>query len=294
VRWAVPLAAAATAVALWVNVDRQAREVPAPLPAPQSQQVAVDAVSPAAPPSANPSAAPVEGVPAEKPARLAGADAAKEVTEARRGNREPSPARDEERAAARKQEGALAKAEEKASSTAAASPSVPSAAPAAPAPAATPAVPPPAGANESARFRSDVDKLAAARQLGQVLPVLEVASPDPLVRWRVRGALIDRSVDGGQTWRAPATVPGAEFLAGSSPSPNIAWLAGRRGTVARTTDGDKWQRLEFPETVDLTGIQALSDREATVTTADGRAFRTIDGGRTWSRQEGAEETEIAE
>jgi hypothetical protein len=291
VRWAVPVAAAATAVALWVNVDRAAREATTPAPG----RVAVDALAPVPPPP-NPSAAPLESQPQQKPGRLAGADADKDVAkdaarpatpqlEARSGNREPSARSDATRDEARQQERALARAEEKA--PAATVPALPTAAPsAAPAAAgAAPASPPaPAAANESQRFRA-AENMAAARQVGQVLAMLDVVSPDPQVRWRVRGVLIDRSVDGGKTWRSLAPLRDAVFLSGSSPSPTIAWVAGRRGAVARTSDGETWQRLEFPETVDLTAIHAVSEREATVTTADGRAFRTSDGGRTWSLQE---------
>ena len=43
----------------------------------------------------------------------------------------------------------------------------------------------------------------------------------------------------------------ANILAGSSPSPRVAWLAGRGGAVVRTIDGSQWERVVFPETVDL-------------------------------------------
>ncbi len=113
---------------------------------------------------------------------------------------------------------------------------------------------------------------------------LDIVSPDPMVRWRVSSQGVQRSVDGGKTWGAPFAIA-ANILAGSSPSPRVAWLAGRGGAVVRTIDGSQWERVVFPETVDLLRIRATSDREAEVTLPDGRIFRTADGGRTWSLQE---------
>ena len=44
---------------------------------------------------------------------------------------------------------------------------------------------------------------------------------------------------------------------------------------------DQW--LAFPENVDLAGVRATDARTAVVTTVDGRAFGTTDGGSTWTR-----------
>jgi photosystem II stability/assembly factor-like uncharacterized protein len=48
-------------------------------------------------------------------------------------------------------------------------------------------------------------------------------------------------------------------------------------------DGRSWRRVTFPETVDLRAVTAADVDNATVTTADGRVFVTVDGGQTWSR-----------
>jgi photosystem II stability/assembly factor-like uncharacterized protein len=115
-------------------------------------------------------------------------------------------------------------------------------------------------------------------------PPLVVVSPHQGVRWRVDASGVQRSSDGGKTWGASVPID-AEILAGSSPSMNVAWLAGRAGVVLRTIDGTTWERLMFPESVDMGAIRALSEREALVTLPDGRVFRTTDGGRSWSMQE---------
>ena len=73
------------------------------------------------------------------------------------------------------------------------------------------------------------------------------------------------------------------LTAGASPAPSICWLVGRQGIVLLSTDGRTWRRVAFPETADLSSVRATDDKSATVNTSDGRAFRTTDGGRTWTR-----------
>jgi len=112
--------------------------------------------------------------------------------------------------------------------------------------------------------------------------LLEIASPDPTVRWRIApGGSVERTANGGTTWEAVPTGAGAELTAGASPSAAVCWLVGRAGTVLLSTDGRTWRQLPFPEMIDLAAVQAPDARTATVTTADGRMFRTTDGGLTW-------------
>ena len=96
---------------------------------------------------------------------------------------------------------------------------------------------------------------------------------------------VRRSTDGGKTWGSAVAVFHADLLAGSSPAPTVAWVVGRTGVVVLSTDGQTWRRLPFPEAVDLTEVRARNERDADVTTADGRVFRTGDGGQTWTLQE---------
>jgi photosystem II stability/assembly factor-like uncharacterized protein len=58
---------------------------------------------------------------------------------------------------------------------------------------------------------------------------------------------------------------------------------GAAGTVLRTTDGRAWRRTSVPDPADLAAVSAKDADIATVTTVDGRVFRTTDGGITWSR-----------
>jgi len=84
--------------------------------------------------------------------------------------------------------------------------------------------------------------------------------------------------------RAQVALPDdVQITATASPSASITWFVGRAGVVLLTVDGKTVARLPFPETVDLTAITATDARTAIVTTADGRVFRTEDGGKTWRR-----------
>ncbi len=111
-----------------------------------------------------------------------------------------------------------------------------------------------------------------------------VASPDSLTRWRIATpGSVQRSTDGGITWETQATGAAVTLTAGASPSPSVCWLVGPGGIVVITTDGRSWERLSFPEVVDLVAIRATDDKTATVTTADGRRFTTRNRGQTWVR-----------
>ena len=133
--------------------------------------------------------------------------------------------------------------------------------------------------------QSSVRAAAPARELrfAQKAAPLEIASPNPSIRWRIGPAgSIEYSTTSGASWRPLVSGVSSDLTAGSSPAPSVCWIVGRAGTVLLTTDGTRWQRIAFPETVDLTAIQATDARTATVTAANGRAFRTTDGGTTWS------------
>ena len=113
---------------------------------------------------------------------------------------------------------------------------------------------------------------------------IEIASPDPAIRWRIgAGGSVQYSTNGGSTWEALSTGVSADLTAGASPSPSICWLVGRAGTVLLSTDGRRWQRVPFPEPADLVQVRATDAGTASVTTADGRTFSTTNGGRTWDR-----------
>lgn len=204
----------------------------------------------------------------DAPAKLADAKAAKEES-ARRDEApaQPSGTRDQRQNAQNEKKDA--KRESDADRLGQTKNVAPPAAPAA-------AAAPPAAAAEKAAGR--LERNAA---LADAFAFLEIRSPDAAIRWRVKGALVERSTDGGTTWTAVPTGIDADLTAGSSPAPSICWLVGRRGMVLLSADARTWRRIAFPEVTDLTAITATDARTAVVTTADGRTFATTDGGVTW-------------
>ena len=120
--------------------------------------------------------------------------------------------------------------------------------------------------------------------MSRVTAPLEIPTPVASIRWRVTSAAgAERTTNSGATWVA---VPGVDFSnwrAGSAPSADVCWLVGPGGRVFRSTDGGRFTRVAFPEAVDLVAVTATDARIAAVTTADGRTFRTGDGGVTWTR-----------
>lgn len=222
--WAVPMAAAATAIAIWVLIPGQ-RQVPTAAPVQQAERSAgsdaaiqterVEPVEPIKPEPSEPTEA------SEPPASIA----------------PPAP-------------------------TAPTEPIEPKLT----APAAT-----------SELRQQDANAAAAPAAAPPAAPVA-VAPSAKVFAERAQAAPLC-----GASWSA--AMPAAAVLtAGSSPSAGICWVVGRGGSIWRSTDGQSWVRMNFPEMTDLSGVQASDSRNATVTTADGRRFRTADGGMTWVQQ----------
>jgi hypothetical protein len=139
--------------------------------------------------------------------------------------------------------------------------------------------------SSAAPLASVPDKAAAparlAERAAEAALAVEIVSPDPAVRWRVAGSLVQRSTDGGARWEDLSTGVAAEFTAGAAPSSSVCWLVGRGGVVLLSTDGRLWRRTAFPEMTDLSAIRARDAQAASVSTIDGRSFSTTDGGATW-------------
>jgi hypothetical protein len=112
---------------------------------------------------------------------------------------------------------------------------------------------------------------------------IDIASPDPARRWRIRVGLVERTTAGGSTWQQ-ATIPsGAIVTGGASPAPDVCWLVGPSGTVLRTTDGLTFEAMSIAGAGTLTSIRATDATHASVTADDGRTYSTSDGGRSWTR-----------
>ena len=124
------------------------------------------------------------------------------------------------------------------------------------------------------------------------IPAL-MKAPSGSTFWRAgKDGSIERSTDAGRTWTAQARPSREDWLAGAVISDRIGWLVGRNGAIAKTTDGEHWERVMPPPQVadsaakspDWTGITARDAQIATITARDGRRFATQDGGKTWQAQ----------
>ncbi len=118
-------------------------------------------------------------------------------------------------------------------------------------------------------------------------------APSSSILWRAGIAgMIERSNDAGKTWVSHSSPSREDWLAGAAVSRTLCWIAGRNGAIARTTDGENWQRItppiiftgadgRLPDWISIAARDALS---ATIVASDGRRFATADGGKTWQAQ----------
>ena len=274
-RWLVPIATAAVAVVAWVAVQDQRESVrPVDMIAPPASAPAPPAAPPAelkreAAPQAN-----VGGVAAEKSPAPA-LEKRKPVVSARRDEQAKIQAEDE--AAKREQLERLARDGLVPQPRSAVAPPPPVAAP--------PAKPVAAPQAAAATTRTAEQTITQSQFRSAIAPTF-VVSPDPNMRWRISGSLVERSTDGGRTWSVQTIGIQISISAGVSPAPGVCWMVGRGGTVLLTTDGETWRRLEFPDAnANLVAVAARDALSATVATADGRTYVTDDGGKTWRVQE---------
>ena len=245
--WGVPLAAAATAIAIWVAVPQQLNTTPVPLPAPSAERAKnKPAVEPFAPSAAPPSAGPV--APERRAAPLARRDAA-------------SPLEDRQASA-------------------------PPSAAAVPPPTAPPSPPAPAESLQKSEAPAGV---AESVPVAPAAPESQTAQAAGATANRIAGrvaALASPATPSiqtlcGQGWTVAPPDVTDRLTAGSSPSPNVCWVVGRGGLVRLSTNRQAWQAIRFLDMTDLAGVQASDARAATITTVDGRSFKTVDGGMTW-------------
>jgi hypothetical protein len=296
--WLVPVAAAATALVLWIGVPERRLARPAPAPVGSAEpQVAATAPLPATSPSSSLPGTPRAQVDApsidqaepRQRARAESGSAAVRAEQSRGAGANaheppmppaaalglaPLPASNEERAAARDAR-VDARAETRADA--------------------------PAGAGASGST-TDPTSLQTQRLLDAVAPqarldsamarravqdvakasaAVEIVSPDANVRWRINGTNVERSGDAGTTWQMQSTGASALLTSGAAPSRTVCWIVGAAGTVVRSVDGRSWQRLAFPDPIDLRAVRASDAAHAVVTGVDGRTFATSDGGQTW-------------
>jgi hypothetical protein len=267
--WLVPLTAAAATVAIWVAAPRSPSESQQPA---AGQTQFAERKAPEAPePGTRQQSADAKDLQAQIPAaksdqRQPGRDQAKAELRKDADRRELDSLKQETQLT---DAGAAAQADKlrAANEPAAVAPETPVAA-AAPSPMA----------------RQAFQERSANSAAQKAAPSGAVAALAVTNRWRISGTTLERSTNGGSTWNAIATGVASELTAVSSPSNMVCWVVGRQGVVLRTTDGQSFSRVPFPETADLSAVHATDAQTVTVTASDGRAVTTADGGATWQRR----------
>jgi hypothetical protein len=135
------------------------------------------------------------------------------------------------------------------------------------------------------------------KSLAELRPAVEYSAllkaPSGTFLWRGgKGGIIERSTNTGKTWVTEISPSREDWIAGVAISDTVCWLVGRKGGIARTVDGEHWERVAPPaqaaavagKFVDWTGVTARGAQTATITASDGRKFTTTDGGKTWQMQ----------
>jgi hypothetical protein len=288
--WLAPLAAAAAAILLWINVRPSSVDQPSTSPVTATALPAPRSSATVPSPLASPSSAPPQAADRRPVASRTRARATPAPVPPAAAATSPPPPLDNV--------SAIASAQKKE----------------APPPAEPPPAPATKGAPAETRDVVVVPRTAAPVAVSAPLPRVEaplagdggaaskfagaggrgggglaaapvaIVSPDPNVRWQVfppSGGRVARSTDGGDTWQMQSTTVNVALTAGAAPAATVCWLVGAAGTVVLSTDGRTWQRLPFPQTIDLVSVRASDAANATVTSADGRTFSTTDGGKTW-------------
>ncbi len=139
--------------------------------------------------------------------------------------------------------------------------------------------------NLTASKATEAAALARLReaQISSNLMNLHIQTPDAKILWMIAGpGEIERSEDGGASWKTEYLDTHALIVAGAAPTGKICWLAGANGTILRTTNGSHWKTISPPEQTDFVRVEATDALTATVTAMDGRKFMTSDGGKSWS------------
>jgi hypothetical protein len=138
--------------------------------------------------------------------------------------------------------------------------------------------------------RSD-QAFAVMRPIQKLSSLLK--SPSGLTFWRAgKSGMIERSHDAGKTWVPQRSPSQEDWLAGAAVSDSVCWVSGRNGAIARTMDGEDWERVAPPAQAAgmdgklpyWVGVTTRDARSAVVTASDGRRFATADGGKTWQLQ----------
>jgi len=141
--------------------------------------------------------------------------------------------------------------------------------------------PPPAGFGGGMPSPQPGGPAAQTAYAGRSLRMVWIRTADGIERWRLGEHGIIEHFTSDRGWIRQDSGVATNLTAGSAPSPNACWVVGSGGTILRTDDGERWQRVGSPTSANFAAVSAIDASSATVTTADGRRFFTSDTGRTW-------------
>ena len=292
-RWLMPLAGAAAAALLWMVVpaagpERQSARLEdraSPDRSKRLQSPATVAGSAEPSPQVVAPAPSMSAVPRAVEEKAAKPESASPLAARERGQLERQLAEQAERknlAVRRAEADQLAKKEERAAPEAGVTPATPPARQESvvvaeanrPAAAATAPAPPTQAFGTTAETRRS-SSAAGART--------DLRSLDPAVRWRLaEPGIVERSRNEGATWERLDTGVRTLLRAGDCPSASTCWVVGDAGVVLLTTDAQKWRQVTPPSPEDLVAVDAADAGAAVVRAANGRSFRTTDGGTRWT------------
>lgn len=147
-------------------------------------------------------------------------------------------------------------------------------------PAATSPVPPDARAPVADATRNEA-RTAPTHRATFVVPIV-IVTPDSDTRWRIEpGGRVLRQAGPGAPFETRLDDAALDLVAGASPLPDVCWIATRQGEVLVTRDGRTWARHRVTGAAEITAIEAVSARAASVTLANGLRLTTADGGANW-------------
>jgi hypothetical protein len=132
-------------------------------------------------------------------------------------------------------------------------------------------------------------KAFGAARSGALAPLAEqrsastiIQTPDPKVMWRIAGGdFVERTEDGGATWRGQVADPDALLTSGSAPTTKVCWLVGKVGMILVTKDTTHWKKILPPIPADFVSIDAKNGSSATLVAVDGQKFSTDNEGKKW-------------
>jgi hypothetical protein len=119
-------------------------------------------------------------------------------------------------------------------------------------------------------------------------PMKGMASLKQSALWMIKAGVLQRSLDGGQSWQTAVRADHA--LLCSANRAQEVWAGGQAGTLEHSADGGvTWNAIEpsfHGQSLksDITGIEMRDPAEVVLTTADHEVWSSVDGGKTWQKK----------